>query len=104
PSVQSLTELLAEEAASSPTLDQRLNQLELDFLNSPAQERTVRHPSVTQFIFDSRHEEFWYDGTNGGWKSGPRPWLEIAKDIEAVFCLTLSDTTVRRAAARALLS
>jgi hypothetical protein len=81
--VETVKKILVEEAASSPTLDQRLNQLELDFLGSAEHERTVQHPSVLEFIQSSRCQG--------------ETWGEIAKDVDAVFGLAVSETTVRRA-------
>jgi hypothetical protein len=82
-SVAVLTNVLVHEGESSTTFNHRLNQLEVDFVNSAAQERTVQHPSVIKFIRAARLEG--------------DAWEEIAKDVEAIFGLARSERTMRRA-------
>jgi hypothetical protein len=82
-SVEALKNVLVHEAETCPTIDQRVNQLELNFLNSAPQERTVQHPSLREFIQAARLKG--------------EAWEEIAKNADAIFGIALSETTVRRA-------
>jgi hypothetical protein len=63
--------------------DEQHYKRELDFINSEPRQRTVKHPAVVKFIRDERLQG--------------QAWDEIAKDVDAIFGLRRSETSMRRA-------